>query len=87
MPRERRRHCTREITRLESASVHPGLATVFRQLVDEGQAVLLIEQNLHFATRLCERILVMVNGSIAADLPASQLAGDVELQNRYLGVV
>ena len=49
--------------------------------------MLLIEQNLHFATRLCERILVMVNGSIAADLPASQLAGDVELQNRYLGVV
>lgn len=63
------------------------LAIVFRQLVDEGQAVLLIEQNLHFATRLCERILVMVNGSIAADLPASQLADDAELQNRYLGVV
>ena len=25
MPRERRRHCTREITSLESASVNPGL--------------------------------------------------------------
>lgn len=63
------------------------LAEVFRRLVDEGQAVLLIEQNLHFATSLCERILVMVNGSIAADLPAAQLAGDAELQNKYLGVV
>lgn len=28
MPRERRRHCTREITSLESASVNPGLATL-----------------------------------------------------------
>ena len=63
------------------------LATVFRRLVSEGQSVLLIEQNLHFATQLCERILVMVNGSIAADLPAKQLAEDAELQNRYLGVV
>ncbi len=63
------------------------LAAVFRQLVAEGQSVLLIEQNLHFATQLCERILVMVNGSIAADLPSAQLAGDAELQNRYLGVV
>lgn len=63
------------------------LATVFRRLVDEGQAVLLIEQNLHFATQLCERILVMVNGSIAADLQAAELAGNPELQNRYLGVV
>lgn len=63
------------------------LAGVFRQLVDEGQSVLLIEQNLHFATQLCERILVMVNGVIAADLSASQLAEDAELQNKYLGVV
>ena len=28
MPRERRRHCTREITSLESASVNPGLETL-----------------------------------------------------------
>ncbi len=63
------------------------LAQVFRRLVDEGQSVLLIEQNLHFATQLCERVLVMVNGAIAADLPATLLAEDAELQNRYLGVV
>jgi len=63
------------------------LAEVFRRLVDEGQSVLLIEQNLHFATQLCERVLVMVNGSIAADLPAAELASSAELQNKYLGVV
>ncbi len=63
------------------------LAEVLRDVVSEGQAVLLIEQNLRFATELCDRILVMVNGRIAADLPAAEIAGDAEVQNKYLGVV
>ena len=63
------------------------IAEVFRTLVDEGQSVLLIEQNLRFATELCDRILIMVNGRIAADLSAEEIARDAELQNRYLGVV
>lgn len=63
------------------------LAEVFGQLVGAGQAVLLIEQNLHFATELCDRILVMVNGCIAADVPADEFAHDDSLQNKYLGVV
>ncbi len=53
----------------------------------EGQAVLLIEQNLRFATELCDRILVMVNGRIAADMQASEIANNPEVQNKYLGVV
>ena len=32
MPRERRRHCTREITSLESASVNPGLDCVRQRI-------------------------------------------------------
>ena len=63
------------------------LAEVFRRLVGEGQSVLLIEQNLRFATELCDRILVMVNGRIAADLTAHQIATDEAVQNKYLGVV
>ena len=63
------------------------LAEVFRRLVGEGQAVLLVEQNLRFAAELCDRILVMVNGRIAADLPSEEIAGDPAVQARYLGVV
>lgn len=63
------------------------LTEVLGRLVAQGQAVLLIEQNLRFATDLCSRVLVMINGRIAADLPAEELAGNEELQNRYLGVV
>ena len=63
------------------------LAEVLRSVVREGQAVLLIEQNLRFATELCDRIMVMVNGRIAADLPSAELASNPEVQNKYLGVV
>lgn len=38
--------------------------------------MLLIEQNLRFATELCDRILVMVNGRIAANLPAAEIANN-----------
>lgn len=63
------------------------LSEVLSRLVGEGQAVLLIEQNLRFAAQLCDRILVMVNGRIAADLSSEELANDPDLQNKYLGVV
>jgi len=63
------------------------LAEVLRSVVKEGQSVLLIEQNLRFATELCDRILVMVNGRIAADLPGAEIANNPEVQNKYLGVV
>ncbi len=63
------------------------LAEVLRSVVKEGQSVLLIEQNLRFAADLCDRILVMVNGRIAVDLPAADLVGNPEAQNKYLGVV
>lgn len=62
------------------------LAEVFRSLVGEGQSVLLIEQNLRFATDLCDRILVMVNGRITADVAAAEIASDPAAQSRYLGV-
>lgn len=62
------------------------LAETLRTLVREGQQVLLIEQNLAFATAIGHDILVMVNGRIEAILSASELLADEDLQNRYLGV-
>lgn len=62
------------------------LADVLRSVVDEGQSVFLIEQNLTFATSLGEHVLVMVNGRIAADIPAADLLEDKEKQALYLGV-
>jgi branched-chain amino acid transport system ATP-binding protein len=62
------------------------LIDTFRKLEEDGLRILLIEQNLGVATSLAERQLVMVGGEIAAETTASVLAGDPELQRRYLGV-
>ena len=67
-------------------AVIEGLIKTFKHLEEEGLAILLIEQNLGVATALAERQLVMIGGSIAAETTASALAGDPDLQRRYLGV-
>jgi branched-chain amino acid transport system ATP-binding protein len=67
-------------------TVIESLIETFKHLEEEGLAILLIEQNLGVATALAERQLVMIGGSIAAETTASKLAGDPDLQRRYLGV-
>jgi branched-chain amino acid transport system ATP-binding protein len=62
------------------------LIETFKRLEEEGLAVLLIEQNLGMATAVAERQLVMVAGSIYAETTAKELASDIELQRRFLGV-
>jgi branched-chain amino acid transport system ATP-binding protein len=62
------------------------LIETFRRLEQEGLRILLIEQNLGVATALAERQLVMIGGTIAAETTAAELAGDPDLQRRYLGV-
>ena len=63
------------------------VAQSLRTLAAEGRiAVLLIEQNLGVAISVADRIGVMVNGRITQEMPAAQLGGDRELQERLLGV-
>jgi branched-chain amino acid transport system ATP-binding protein len=57
-----------------------------KSLVDEGMAILLVEQNLGVATEVAERQLVMVAGHIAAETTAEALKADPDAQRRYLGV-
>jgi branched-chain amino acid transport system ATP-binding protein len=67
-------------------TVVDSLIDTLRDLADQGLAILLIEQNLGVATSLATRQLIMVGGEIATETTAGQLAGDPELQRRYLGV-
>ena len=57
-----------------------------RTLVSEGQAVLLVEQNLAVASAVAERHLVMVSGNIAAEMSPHELINDPDAQRRLLGV-
>ncbi|MAT04556.1 MAG: ABC transporter ATP-binding protein [Acidimicrobiaceae bacterium] len=56
------------------------------RLVDEGVAVLVVEQNLRAATEIAERQLVMVSGRFELETTAAELRASPELQRRYLGV-
>jgi branched-chain amino acid transport system ATP-binding protein len=47
---------------------------------------LLIEQNLKFASSLCDEIVILANGEIQATVSSSELVKSPELQNKYLGV-
>lgn len=62
------------------------LITVVHQLVAEGVAVLVVEQNLRAATSMADRQLVMVSGRLEAETTAAELAGNTDLQRQYLGV-
>ena len=57
-----------------------------QSLVEDGMAILLVEQNLGVATSVAERLLVMVAGQIAAETTSVALEGDPEAQRRFLGV-
>lgn len=60
---------------------------MLKSLAADGQiSVLLIEQNLGVALALADAVDVMVNGRIARSLPVAELAADVALQQRLLGV-
>ncbi|MDP7340752.1 MAG: ATP-binding cassette domain-containing protein, partial [Vicinamibacterales bacterium] len=52
----------------------------------EDISILLIEQNIGFATEVSEQVAIMVNGSINHVLDAAHLAADRDLQQRLLGV-
>lgn len=56
------------------------------KLKAEGLAVLLVEQQVKLALAVCDRILLMENGSIRHEAPASALAVDPLPLERYIGV-
>jgi branched-chain amino acid transport system ATP-binding protein len=71
---------------LAPAIIEHSLIETFRQLEQEGLAILLIEQKLDVATSLAERQLVMVGGEIALETTAAELERDTDMQRRFLGV-
>ncbi len=58
-----------------------------RNLVEDGTTVLLIEHNLGFVERICDRVIVMVEGRVAATGSLAELRDNPIVQDAYLGVV
>jgi branched-chain amino acid transport system ATP-binding protein len=58
---------------------------VIRTMRDRGMAVLLVEQNVHLALELCERVHFLQKGSIAHSCTPAE-AGEEAVMRQYLGV-
>ena len=59
--------------------------TLLRQLADDGTTVLMVEQNVRTALKYSNRALVLEQGRLALDRPASELLGDPDLNRLFLG--
>ena len=53
---------------------------------DAGVSILLVEQNIKTALRLCSRIYIMEKGAVVHQAAAQDLKDDKETLHRYLGV-
>jgi len=53
---------------------------------ETGVSILLVEQNINTALRLCTRIYLMEKGVIVHEATPDQLKNDSEMLHRYLGV-
>lgn len=53
---------------------------------DRGVSVLLVEQNVHNALRLCGRGYVIEHGSIVKTASGAALLGDPDVQRAYMGL-
>lgn len=58
---------------------------IIRQIVAEGTAVLLVEQNARQALEIASRAYVMESGEITLSGPAPELAADPRVRAAYLG--
>jgi branched-chain amino acid transport system ATP-binding protein len=61
------------------------LLRAVRESADEGMAVLLVEQHIHKALQVADRVMVMTRGTIALEGQASELREHLDdIQDAYL---
>ena len=58
---------------------------VIRRLRDEGNTVLLVEQNARAALKIANRGYVLENGRIILEAPAEALLANRDVERAYLG--
>lgn len=62
------------------------LMEVCRKLVDAGQTIVPVEQNLAATLALAQRAYIINNGHIVYEGPAGEIEANPEVLRRHLGV-
>ncbi|MEO6927624.1 MAG: ABC transporter ATP-binding protein [Casimicrobiaceae bacterium] len=62
------------------------LLVACRKLAEEGQTIVLVEQNLAASLALASRVYIINNGHIAHEGSAAEIKADPRVLQRYLGV-
>lgn len=57
-----------------------------RALLETGMAILLVEQNIHVAAALAERVYILVSGRTVYESSMEHFMEDPSLRHKYLGV-
>jgi ABC-type branched-subunit amino acid transport system ATPase component len=57
-----------------------------RRLRSEGMAILLVEQNLHLALELADKVYIMTKGRVVYEGLPEELAGDDRTKEEQLGI-
>jgi branched-chain amino acid transport system ATP-binding protein len=62
------------------------LLAICKRLAEEGQTIIIVEQNLAAALSLAHRAYILNNGHLVFEGSADELRGAPEISSRYLGV-
>lgn len=62
------------------------VVTLIQQVVREGTAVLLVEQNLRAALASVQNAALIVGGEVVETVTAAALEADTDMQKRHLGL-
>ena len=69
-----------------SVGIKDVIASSVQALKDSGITILLVEQDVSFAVRVADRMIVLEHGAVAVEGPTAQVADDPYVRKVYLGV-
>ncbi len=69
-----------------SVGVKEAIIAGIQSIKDAGTTMLLVEQDVSFAFRCADRVVVLEHGQVAREGPTAQIAADPYVKQAYLGV-